>query len=220
MKDFYDLRNYSIREIDRSDPDSTYQYEKILRQSYEPLGFFTSSILPGPDTKCFGLYFDEKMEGTLGLCETLYSEANPYFRYLPDIGYRPRLLEATNVVLTPNFRGNITIGILLQEAATRAIKDNFDFIVGITRYQTLRYFVEFGLVPIDHPPLHLLGRDDIDDWIIYYQTNESSAALYLKERSNRYFHQQKTMRAIRQRRKHVEFLQPELKQKSLSHDTI
>ncbi|HHX0887810.1 TPA: hypothetical protein ACU6E5_005942 [Pseudomonas aeruginosa] len=220
MKDPYDTGNYSVLEIDRSDRGLMKQYENILRQSYETLGFFKPSILPGPDTQCFGLFFDGNMEGTLGLCEPLDSETKPYLRYLPDIGQRPKLLEATNVVLTPTLRGSIAIGILLRVAATRAIDDGFDFVVGITRYQTLRYFVEFGLVPIDHPPLHLMGRDDVDDWIMYYRTSEESAAAYLKERSDRYFHQQKTMNAIRQRRKQAESLHNTLRHGSLSHASV
>lgn len=203
MDDYFKLTNYSISEINRSDHISMNQYEKILRESYESLGFFKPSILPGPNTQCFGLFFKGRMEGTLGLCESIYSNTNPFYRYLPDIGYKPRILEATNVVLTRNFRGSIAIGVLLREAATRAINNNFDFVAGITRYQTLRYFVDFGLVPTDHPPLHIMGRDDIDDWIIHYRTSESSAAYYLNERSSRYFHQQKIMSDIRQRRKNA-----------------
>lgn len=204
MKDPYDANNYSVLKIDRSDPALMKNYEDILRQSYETLGFFMPSILPGPDTQCFGLFFDGNMEGTLGLTEANDSESKPYPRYLPDIGQKPKLLEATNVVITPNFRGSIAIGVLLRKAATEAIDGGFDFVVGITRYQTLRYFVDFGLVPIDHPPLHLMGRDDVDDWIMYYRTSDESAASYLRERSNRYFHQQKTMNEIRKRRKQAE----------------
>lgn len=157
------------------------------------------------------------MVGVFGLCEALHSEAKPYLQHLPNIGYTPQLLEATNVVLTPNFRGNIAIGILLREAATLAINGGFDFVVGVTRYQTLRYFVEFGLVPIDHPPLHLMGRNDIDDWIIYYRTSEETAALYLRERSNRYFHQQKTMNEIRQRHKQIALLDTTHQYVDLAH---
>ncbi|MDB5984484.1 MAG: hypothetical protein JWQ69_5499 [Pseudomonas sp.] len=220
MKDPFDASNYSVLELNRSNLDVMKQYEKILRQSYEAIGFFKQSILPGPDTQCFGLFFDGNMEGTLGLSEAQYSEEKPYLRYLPEIGHRPKLLEATNVVLTPTLRGSIAIGVLLREAATRAIEGGFDFVVGITRYQTLRYFVEFGLVPIDHPPLHLMGRADVDDWIMYYRTSEASAALYLKERSDRYFHQQKTMSAIRQRRKQIEPLQDTVRNGSMVHASV
>ncbi|MDP3795457.1 MAG: hypothetical protein Q8R13_06100 [bacterium] len=217
MKDPFDARNYSTQEIGRSNRALMSRYEDILRQSYEELGFFKPSVLPDPETHCFGLFFDGEMVGTLGLSDARNFEDKPYLSYLPDIGREPKLLEATNVVLTPNFRGGIAIGLLLKEAANRAISEGYDFIVGITRYQTLRYFVEFGLVPIDHPPLHLMGRDDIDDWIMYYRTNDESAAFYLKERAERYFHQQITMNAIRMRRKHATSLKSVLRKGSLAH---
>lgn len=206
MSELFDASLYTVRKLDRADVNQMYRYEEILRQSYEALGFFKISIMPGPATRCFGLYFKDYMVGTLGLQEANITDSKPYSKYLPSIGREPRLLEATNVVLTPEFRGGIGIGVLLREAALKAIDGGYDYIVGITRYQTLRYFVEFGLVPVDHPPLHLMGREDVDDWIMYYRTSDESAAFYLQERSRRYFHQQKTMYAIKERRKFHEGL--------------
>ncbi|WP_435634690.1 hypothetical protein ACSC9U_24145 [Pseudomonas solani] len=201
MNNFFDANFYTTQELDRADAKQMSRYMGILRQSYEALGFFKSSVMPGSATRCFGLYFKENIVGILGLEEAKITELKPYFEYLPNIGRPPKLLEATNVVLIPEFRGGVGIGVLLREAALQAIKGGFDYIVGITRYQTLRYFVEFGLVPVDHPPLHLMEREDVDDWIVYYRTSDESAASYLRERSERYFHQQKTMYAIRERRK-------------------
>jgi hypothetical protein len=103
------------------------------------------------------------------------------------------------VILKPSYRGNVALGLLLYEAAKKAWQKNYDYIVGIARHRVLRYFVEFGVIPVLHEPLHLLGKEDLMDFIIYYDTHSANSIQYLEERAKRFFYQEYVMAAIRQR---------------------
>lgn len=111
-----------------------------------------------------------------------------------------RYLELKNVVVAPAFRGSIALGIMLYECAQIAHRQGYDALIGLTRKQTLRYFVEYGVSPIDHAPLHALGDPQLLDYAIYFDTRSASSVAYMHERSRRYFHQVRVMNAIRDRR--------------------
>lgn len=196
----YDLNRYKIIKLD-SDCHSQ-RYHEILAEAYTALGFYRQEVLPGPDTQCFGLFFDGEMEATFGLTARPYPEGSLFRSRIPSLqgDSSANLLEASNVVLSPRVRGGLALGIMLHYIASYAVDRGYDYVVGITRYQTLRFFVEFGLVPVDHDPLHVLGREDIDDWVMYYETRGEAARFYLQERARRFFHQQQVMARIRSRR--------------------
>ena len=70
-------------------------------------------------------------------------------------------------------------------------------LVGLTRYQTLRYFVEFGATPVYHKPLHLLEKNELNDYIVYYDVKVPEAKSYLEQRFTRFVYQLSVMERIK-----------------------
>ena len=107
------------------------------------------------------------------------------------------MMEVNNIILTPDLRGGIGLTLVLYHAALKAREMGAEMVVGITRYQTLRYFVEAGATPVYHEPLHVLGRTDINDFIIFYDLAAPNALVYLGERAERLFYQLGVLDRIR-----------------------
>ncbi|WP_020649667.1 hypothetical protein [Solimonas variicoloris] len=195
--DLYRPERYRIREIDGQLQRRT--YEALLEQTYGALGFPLAGLRPTDDSRCFLLEFGAQTAATFRL--TPVDDGDHHFRrVLPRAtradGAPLRLLEVNNVIVVPRFRATIALGLLLRHSALHAAAHGYDFIVGLTRYQVLRHFVEFGVVPVDHEPLHLLGRDDLLDFTIYYDTASPASCAYIEQRAQRYFHQQYVLRSI------------------------
>lgn len=193
--DRFERERYTVREIE--DHESLGDYRHLIENAYEPLGFMHSDLLPGPESECFELRYDTRLVAVFRLTPVLCGDS-PYFLLSPfsSKATPKRLLEVNNVVVDTDFRATIVLGLILESCATIAMRREFDYVVGITRQQTLRYFVDFGVIPIDHEPLHLLGREDILDFVIYYDLTSEDSRNYVRQRSIRYFHQQKVMCSI------------------------
>ncbi len=193
--DRFERERYTVKEIE--DHGSLGDYRHLIENAYEPLGFMYSDLLPGPESQCFELRYDARLVAVFRLTPVLCADS-PYFLLPPfcSRGAPERLLEVNNVVVDTEFRATIVLGLILENSATIAMRYQYDYVVGITRQQTLRYFVDFGVIPIDHEPLHLLGREDILDFVIYYDLTSEDSRSYVRQRSIRYFHQQKVMRSI------------------------
>lgn len=198
--DAYRAEAYQLREIDAA-PDAA-NYERLLRETYEPLGFMRGELLPVAGSRCYKLMYRGTLVAIFRLTPVLDGES-PYFRLVPGArsadGRRARMVEVNNVVIAAPFRATILLGLLLYHCAVRARRMGCDFVVGLTRYQTLRFFVDFGVVPVDHPPLRLLGQAHLLDFVIYYDIASRESLRYLHERARRYFHQQYVMKSIQQK---------------------
>jgi hypothetical protein len=178
------------------------EYHRVLRAHYEPLGFYTEQVLPSADSVLFMV----RHEGSIAAIFRLTGvddPGSPYFDLVPgarDAGGRPRkLLEVNNVVIARTYRASIVLGLLLYRSACEAHARGYDFVVGLNRLQILRFFVAFGIVPVDHPPLRLLGKEHLNDFINYYDTADPVSVAYMHERAKRYFHQEYVMRNIQEK---------------------
>lgn len=175
-------------------------YLKTLAAAYEPLGFMSPQVLPSQRSDCYVASHQDRVVGIFRLTEVA-DRAGPYHRWLPPevSGRGARWLEVNNVVIAAEFRATVLLGVLLHRCACIAADQGYAAIVGITRLQTLKFFADFGVVPVDHPPLQLLGRPDLKDFIIYYDTRDPESLSYLQGRARRWFHQQYVMRCIHER---------------------
>lgn len=182
------------------DADAAWAYDQLLTQTYEPLRFMSERVLPTADSQRFLIRYRDRPVAIFRLTEVTDADS-PYHRWLPaDVaGPDARWLEVNNVIVAPEFRATILLGLILYESACHAHRQRYDAVVGVTRLQTLKFFVEFGVVPVDHPPLHLLGRDDLHDFLIYYDTRDREAVDYMHRRARHWFHQQSVLRAIQAR---------------------
>lgn len=198
--DAYRAEAYQLLEIDTA--SDAVDYERLLRETYEPLGFMRGEFLPVAGSRCYKLLYQGALVAIFRLTPVLDGES-PYFQLVPGArfadGRHARMVEVNNVVIAAPFRATILLGLLLYHCAVCARRMGGDFVVGLTRYQTLRFFVDFGVVPVDHPPLRLLGQAHLLDFVIYYDTAGRESLRYMHERSRRYFHQQYVMKSIQQK---------------------
>ena len=160
----------------------------------------TDAVLPAAASRCFVVSYCSRVVAIFRLTEVAGID-NPFRRWLPPelAQADARWLEVNNVVIAADFRATALLGVVLYRCACIANTEGYAAVVGITRWQTLRFFVDFGVVPVDHPPLHLLGRSDLRDFIVYYNTRDAESVDYLHLRARRWFHQQYVMRRIQQR---------------------
>ena len=188
---------YEVQELSCS---SDYEeYEALLRKVYEPLGFMSESIRPGASSRCYRVRHSNATVAVFRL--TRVTDPNSAFhRLIPGISDGDSeggpLLEVNNVVIEREYRGTPALGVILRFCARRSAAEKYRAVVGITRYQTLRHFAEFGVLPVSHEPLHLLGRSDLLDFVIYYDTRDPVSTQYMEERAKRVFKQQKILKEI------------------------
>ena len=177
-------------------------YESFLREAYEPLGFVHDSIRPAAGSRCYRVRYGAQTAAIFRLTP-VEDERSPYFRLVPGAtrpdGGRALLLEVNNVIVGRTFRATPALGLILRHCARTAASEGYDFVVGTTRYQTLRHFADFGVVPIDHAPLHLLGRPDLLDFTIFYDTADPASCQYIEQRSKHFFHQQYVLKSIQRK---------------------
>jgi hypothetical protein len=197
----FDPERYAFRQLCTADQRRA--YEALLQRTYERLAFLDDKVLPRDHTVRYGLFFDDALVGIAALTE-VRDPHSVFFQLIPALtseGHRVRVAEMTNVIVEPAHRGTIALALLIAGCVEQAAAGGWEYLVGITRFQALAYFVEFGVIPVEHEPLHLLGRRDLLDFVIYYDTHSESSLAYLRERTRRYVHQLGGMHAIR--RKHV-----------------
>ena len=178
------------------------EYRDFLQAHYEPLGFFCGDVLPTAQSMMFAI----RHCGALAAIFRLTPVADPesrYFELVPGArtadGHPRLLLEVNNVVIAREFRASITLGLILYHSACQAHGAGYHFVVGINRFEVLRFFVDFGVVPAEHPPLCLLGKEQLQDFVNYYDTADPASIAYMHERARRYFHQELVMRSIREK---------------------
>lgn len=191
---------YQFVRVD-GDQNNVETFERLLCDTYDKLGF---SIDKTRATGGAERYISRCCGQTASICALQPAQAGNAVAELvrAELGHsdQARYLELKNVVVAPAFRGSIALGLMLYECAKRAHAQGYDALIGLTRKQTLRYFVDYGVSPIDHSPLHALGNPALLDYAIYFDTQSASSVAYMHERSRRYFHQVRVMNAIRDRR--------------------
>lgn len=196
----YELENYSF---ERATAEQMAEYRRLVHAVYEPLGFLNDQaecFLPREGTTCYVLLYRDRIVGSCALTPVADADS-VYHRHIPD-GARDgqqAMVELNNIILIPELRGGIGLALILYNCVLTAIAEGSSLVVGITRYQTLRYFVEAGAIPIAHEPLHLLGREDLNDFIIYYDIRSEDARTYIRERARRLFGQASVLSDIRRR---------------------
>jgi predicted GNAT family N-acyltransferase len=192
----YCLDNYTFFEI--SSKKDIEEYDKLLDVTYSPLGFLDPKILPKQETMRFGLNFDDELIAICSLTPILDNNTNAFSEVVPMFQGK-RLIEMGNVIIKPKFRGNVTLGLLFSNVARYSNRNNYDYVVGITRHKILRHFVDFGVIPVLHEPLHLLGNEDLNDFILYYDTHANESIQYMEERTRRFIYQEYIMASIKEK---------------------
>jgi hypothetical protein len=195
-----DAANYRF-EI--ASPAQLERYLELVRETYGPLGFMNDhadGFMPRSSTQCHVLTYCGEVVGSCSLTP-VKDERSLFHNLVPggDLQSGAQMIELNNIILVPELRGGIGLALILYHAAIRALETGADLVVGITRYQTLRHFVEAGAIPVDHEPLHMLGREDLHDFVIYYDIRTRDARTYLRERARRLFAQARTLHNIRSR---------------------
>lgn len=189
---------YQVRLLSKDDINLYGAYLELLQTTYSPLGFFRPSVLPKEHTQCFGLFFNGILEGIFAVTPLDQTSDIPYATLIPEISELQHLAELTNVILRKRVRGAVALGVILYEAAKYAVSSKFDALVGTTRQNTLPFFVDFGVTPVFHEPLHLMGDETINDFAIYFDTADEEAVRYMHARAKRFFQKEVVMANIRQ----------------------
>ena len=193
----YQVEHYQVVAV--SEEADLRQYEHFMREAYDPLGFVHESIRPAADSRCFRVIYGGQTSAIFRLT-AVNDSTSPYFSIVPGAlkpnGANASLLEVNNVVVGRTFRATPALGVILRYCARTAAAEGYDFVVGTTRYQTLRYFADFGVNPVDHAPLHLLGRGDLLDFVIFYDTADPVSCQYIELRAKHFFHQQYVLKSI------------------------
>lgn len=178
------------------------EYVRFLEMHYEALGFETKCCQPREESTLYSIRFREELAAIFRLTEITDSRS-VYYRLVPgaerDDGSLSRLLEVNNVVIARAFRASAVLGLLLYTSACVGHEQGYQFVVGLNRFQILRYFVDFGVVPAEHAPEYVLGKDHLQDFVNYYNTGDQASVDYMHERARRYFHQEYTMSRLREK---------------------
>lgn len=197
MLERFKVSNFEIREI--SSAADRAAYLKYLEHHYAKLGFMSEWVLPSNASRQFFIYFSGEMVGLFRLTE-VSGASSIFHERLPESTLQDaRLLELNNVLIGEEFRSGPALGLILYRSACEAHAGGFDFVVGLTRIQVLRFMVDFGVIPAEHPPLSAMGKDHLKDFVTYFDTRSQESIAYMHERAKRYFHQEFVMKCIREK---------------------
>lgn len=177
------------------------RYDVLLRRTYEREGIFNDKFLPGPAVQRYGLFAEDA--GLVAICglKPVDQEGADQFERL--IGLSPdarrRMLEVVNVVVTKDHYGTTAFAEICRGLAEAALLDGGTMLVGVTRAALLKSFVQFGLYPAVHEPLHLLGDPRVQDFVIFYDFSPPGAVDYMRRRSAQVLDQGRRMAQLRER---------------------
>lgn len=191
---------YEVVEI-TTESDRT-EYVRTLTYHYERLGFMAEWVLPAPNSRQFLLRHAGEVSGLFRLTEVSDTHSHLRTALQRSVGSHAnnwRLIELNNVLVRPEFRGTPVLGLILYRSACEAHAAGYDCVVGLTRVQVLRFMVDFGVIPVDHPPLSVMEKQHLVDFVTYFDTRRPESIAYMHERAKRYFHQEFVMRNIREK---------------------
>jgi hypothetical protein len=174
-------------------------YDELLSSTYLRERIFSEAFLPTPDVSRFGVIDEEgRIVGICGLKVLDPVRTDLFVTRLPVKRYSDlKIKEVINVVIARPHQGSSAFAVLCGGIAEAAIARGTDLLVGITRATLLKSFVQFGLDPAVHEPLHLLGDQRINDFIIYYDFRAPGAIEYMRARTSRVIEQSRRMRILR-----------------------
>jgi hypothetical protein len=174
-------------------------YDELLSSTYTRERIFSKAFLPGSDVRRFGVVDEEgRIAGICGLKDLDRDRTEFFLARIPvSVCSNIRLKEVINVVIRRPYHGSSAFSILCGGVAEAAVAFGADLLVGITRASLLKSFVKFGLDPAVHEPLHLLGDEKINDFIIYYDFRAPGAVEYMRARTSRVVEQSRRMVVLR-----------------------
>ncbi len=196
----FDFTQFSVKHIADWDTEKQEQYTALLEKTYRPLGFLKPSVYPSKNSLRHALYFKESMEGIFSItplekiADASYRALVPFLQELPKDA---RIAEISNVILRKRVRGGVALGVMLYSAARCAVNEKYQALVGLTRFQTLPFFVDFGVSPVFHAPLHCMGDDSINDFAIYFDISSKKSIDYMHIRASKFFEKEFTLARIR-----------------------
>lgn len=175
------------------------EYLRLLVGIRRPVALVHPSALPPADSRCFRVHYRDELVAMFRL-SAVADSASPYYRRVTgavaeDGGLR-RLVEIDHCVIAAAFRDGVLLGLMLQRAMCSAIETGADFIVATAPHQALRLFVDFGAMPVDHPPLPVAGREQALDFVVCYDLRTPESRSYLQERASRYLDQRYALKCI------------------------
>ncbi len=174
-------------------------YDELLSSTYLRERIFSKAFLPGSDVRRFGVVDEQgRIAGICGLKDLDRDRTEFFLARIPvSVSSNIHIKEVINVVIRRPYHGSSAFAILCGGVAEAAVTFGADLLVGITRAPLLKSFVKFGLDPAVHEPLHLLGDEKINDFIIYYDFRAPGAVEYMRARTSRVIEQSRRMVVLR-----------------------
>jgi hypothetical protein len=195
--------NYSFGRL--TAPEEVALYDRIVETTYRQLDVYCDEFQPKRDATRYGLEFEGKLVGICSI-DPVEEDDSVYTRLVPEIRARAlaldrplRLLETKNVIVAPEHQNGVALGVMMEWNRAFSHREGFDYVVGTVRWEVLSAFVRVGLVPVANPPLRLLKRDDVLDFLIYFDTHSEMADTYIREKFRRYFHEKRELAIIKER---------------------
>jgi len=175
------------------------EYDELLSGTYLRERIFSKAFLPGSDVRRFGVVDEEgRIAGICGLKNVDRARSEFLLERIPvSVSSSIQIKEVINVVIRRPYHGSSAFAILCGGVAEAAVALGAHLLVGITRASLLKSFVKFGLDPAVHEPLHLLGDEKINDFIIYYDFRAPGAVEYMRARTARVIEQSRRMVVLR-----------------------
>lgn len=175
------------------------RYDELLSSTYQRERIFSKAFLPGSDVRRFGVVDEEgRVAGICGLKDVDRDRREFFLGRIPVRAFSNiQIKEVINVVIRRPYHGSSAFAVLCGGVAEAAVALGADLLVGITRASLLKSFVKFGLDPAVHEPLHLLGDEKINDFIIYYDFRAPGALEYMRARTSRVIEQSRRMVVLR-----------------------
>ncbi|MEV3993196.1 hypothetical protein AB0J57_30250 [Streptomyces sp. NPDC049837] len=186
-----ELHKYQISEITETWEEE--DYRDFLKKALTPLGLFREEFLPSQSSHCYRITFDGETTAIFRLTPT--DPGSVFHQVIPGAAGK-KILEVNNVAVEESFRGDLLLGVILRDCALLAHEKGYDFVAGVVRHEILPLFVDFGTIPVRHDPLHILGDENICDYVTYFMTHRREHIDYACARGYHYFHRKVTMNAI------------------------
>jgi hypothetical protein len=186
-----EVQKYQTIEI--TGAQDQHQYRDFLERALKPLGLYSDDFLPGAASSCYKITFRDQTVAIFRL--TPVAASSLFHRVIPGACGK-KILEVNNVAVEKSYKGDLLLGIILRNCALLSHAKGYEFVAGLVRHEILPAFVDFGTIPVQHDPLHLLGDDGICDYVTYFMTDEQEHIDYALARSYHYLHRKITMKNI------------------------
>ncbi|GAA3122016.1 hypothetical protein ACFQ0X_06390 [Streptomyces rectiviolaceus] len=186
-----EVRKYQTSEI--ANVHELQEYGDFLRGALKPLGLFSEDFLPRASSECYKVTFRGQLVAIFRL--TPAAPESAFHRTIPG-GRGKKILEVNNVAVEQSYKGDLLLGIIMRNCALLSHVKGYDFVAGLIRYEILPLFTDFGTIPVRHTPFHVLGDEDVHDFVTYFMTDSKEHIDYAISRSYHYFHRKVTMRGI------------------------